>query len=164
MRLAPTVWVSDTADVGELRAALRAAGFRISRASKVTATVLDTIDGRLHVNGLRLVATQADELTLTLSGPAFSAGSITSHALPSRANELPSGPWRDAVEAATGERLLLAQVTMTAARSVASLSNASGELRSLLTIDDKLRLVGRGKPLATIVTVHRVAGESRQKR
>lgn len=164
MRPAPSVFLSGTADAAALLAALRQAGYQTSRAARVTFTVLDTIDGRLHVNGLRLVATQSDTLTLTLSGPSSSPGSAVVSSLPIRASDLPAGPWRDSVAAAGGERLLLAQATVAATRTVASLCTPSGEVRSLVTLDDKMHLSGRRKPLASAVTVHRVAGKGKARR
>lgn len=164
MRLAPSVFVSGPADTRSLMATLKSAGFEAGRATRVTFTVLDTIDGRLHVNGLRLVATQADTLTLTLSGPASAYGDIAADSLPLRASDLPVGQWRDVVAAASGERLLLAQVTVVGARRRVSLRNGAGELRSFVSVDDKLRVSGRTKGTVSAVTVHRVAGKGKYRR
>lgn len=164
MRLAPTVFVSGTAETGELLALLRAEGFTTRRPTRVTFTVLDTIDGRLHVNGLRLVAERDEVLVLTMSGVASSPGAIPADAVPIRASELLAGPWRDAVAAVSGERLLLAQAMVVATRTVASLRDEKGELCALVTLDDNLRLPGRRKPMVSTVTVHRVAGKGKIRR
>lgn len=164
MRPAPTVFVSETEQSDALVAQLCRHGFEAGRASRVTFTVLDTIDGRLHVNGLRLVATQAAALTLTLSGPAISSGSVVVETLPTRAHDLPTGPWRDAVEAVGGTRLLLAQATIVGVRTVLTLCSGAGDLRSSVTIDAKLRLSGRRRAVASMVTVHRVAGRGKARR
>ena len=164
MRLAPSVFVSGTADTTALSATFRAEGFETGRPSRVTFTVLDTIDGRLHVNGLRLVATEAESLTLSLSGPDIAVGNIAADSLPIRAADLPAGPWRESVAAASGERLLLVQATLVATRTVATLRSGSGNLRSLVTVDAKFHLAGRSKALASTVTVHRVAGKGKARR
>ncbi len=164
MRLAATVFVSGTDDTAALLAALRDEGFDTGRSKRVTYTVLDTIDGRLHVNGLRLVAAQADTLSVTLAGPGRESTEIVATSIPIRATDLPDGPGRDIVHAASGERLLLAQATVVAMRTVASLSTRSGQPRALVTIDEKLHLSGRRKALASRVTVHRVAGRGKVRR
>jgi len=167
MRVAPSVFVSGAADAAELLASLRGAGFEAGHATSVTFTVLDTIDGRLHRNGLRLVATSvgtAPTVTLTLADGDTAHGVITAEALPIRASELSSGSMREAVAVATGERLLLAQTTVVATRTLVTRRNSAGELRALVTVDDKLHLAGRRKPLAATATVHRVAGKGRARR
>lgn len=164
MRLAPTVFVSGADETADLLQVLRHAGFVNCTATRVTFTVLDTLDGRLHRSGLRLVATAAETITLALSDADHSYGTIATSAPPIRASEIPGGPLRDAVMAAIGERLLLARATVVAARTVASLHNSSGELRSQVTVDENLHLAGRRKELASMTTVHRVAGKGKVRR
>lgn len=164
MRLAPTTFAASPAATAELLSSLRDSGFETSDATRVTFTVLDTLDGRLHRNGLRLVATRSGELSLTLTDPAVSHGTVSADALPVRATDLPSGEMREVVVAVTGERLLLAQATVVAARVEASLRRSSGELLSLVTVDEKLHLAGRRKAVAGTATVHRVAGRGKSRR
>ena len=56
-------------------------------------------------------------LSLTLSGPVSSPGTLPVASVPIRASDLPTGPWREAAAAASGERLLLAHATVVATRT-----------------------------------------------
>ena len=170
MRVAPTVFVSGAADAAQLLRSLRAAGFAVGDATRVTFTLLDTLDLRLHRHGLRLIATRADAVllghtvSLGLSQAGTAHGAHTAEALPIRASELPTGSMRDTVVAAAGERLLLAQTTVVATRTVATQRTSAGELRALVTVDDTFHLAGRRKRLASTATVHRVAGKGKARR
>jgi len=167
MRVAPSVFVSVATDAAELFQSLREAGFKAGEPTHVRFTVLDTIDGRLHRNGLRLVATSvgtASSVTLTLTDAGTAHGIVTAEQLPIRASELPGGSMRDTLTAAIGERLLLAQTTLVATRTVATRRNSSGDVRALVIVDDELHLAGRRKPLAATATVHRVAGKGKARR
>ena len=164
MRLAPTRFVSSADHAVELLHSLRGAGFQAAEATRVTFTVLDTIDGRLHRNGLRLVATGPGTWSLSLTDAAISRGTVMTDVLPLRASDLPEGALRDVVMAAVGERLLLAQATVVASRIEASRRRPSGVLQSLVTIDENLHLAGRRKAIASTVTVHRVPGRGKLRR
>ncbi len=167
MRNAPSVFVSRVGDATELLSSLHAAGFNAGASTPVTFTVLDTIDGRLHRHGMRLVATGTGNdptVTLDLSTAGVLQCSITSDRLPLRASMLHSGELCDAVMAVTGERLLLEQATIVATRTLPTQRTTAGELRALLTVDDSLRLAGTRKSLVSSATVHRVAGQGKCRR
>ncbi len=171
MRRSPTTFVSDAASTATLLAALRELGFETGRASRLTCRVLDTIDGRLYRNGLRLVAASDGAVTISLSslsarepGEELAQTYGTMDALPVRASGLPEGALRDEVTAVCADRLLLAQATVSARRTAASWRRSSGELLSLVTVDAGFQLAGRRRPLASTVTVHRVAGRGKYRR
>jgi len=166
MRVAPSSFVSGAADAAELLSSLRETGFELT-STQATFTVLDTIDGRLYRHGMRMVATRlgsGPSVTLSLSDNGTIHGAVSTDTLPIRASGLPRSSMHDALAAVTGERLLLAQATVVAAHTVATRRNSDGELRALVTIDDRLRLAGRRKPLASTATVHRVAGKGTARR
>lgn len=167
MRSAPSVFLSRSGDAAELLASLRAAGFSVDASTPVTFTVLDTIDGRLQRKGLRLVATctgTTPTVTLDLSMAGALHHSITTDGIPLRASELHSGELCEAIQAVTGERVLLAQTTIVATRTLPTKRSPSGELRALLTVDDGLSLAGSRKSLVSSATVHRVAGHGKSRR
>jgi len=171
MRVAPSVFVSASDTAAPLLESLRELGFETSRASRVTYRVLDTIDGRLHRNGLRLMATSDEAVTISLAllsspeaGEERAHTGVTMRALPLRASELPEGVLRDEVTAVCADRLLLAQATVSARRTVATCRRSSGELLSHVTVDVGLHLAGRRRPLASTVTVQRVAGRGKYRR
>lgn len=87
---------------------LDAAGFEIDRPVKVTRTVLDTFDGRLHEAGLRLELCDGSTRELVLIG----GGTPPAHldwkgAAPRIGEDLPPGPFGARVRAGIGERALL---------------------------------------------------------
>ena len=162
MRSAPSVFVSHAGDAAELLSILREAGFSAGSSTRVTFTVLDTIDGRLHRKGMRLVATgtgSTSTMTLELSKVGAAHSSATTDRLPLRASELHSGELCEAIQAVTGERVLLAQTTIVATRTLPTQRDHAGELKALLTVDDRVHLAGRRKSLLSAATVHRVAGQ-----
>jgi len=134
-RTVPIYLTHSDVGIDSVLAALEVAGFQLDELRPATRTVLDTFDGRLHATGSRLELRNGHQRELVLMGP---AGSLPAHlpwevAAPSRAADLPPGPFGARVAAAIVERALLPilEVSSTCRRA---------------TRDDR-----RDKPVVTVV-------------
>ncbi len=93
--------------------ALGAAGFEDRKPERVSQTVLDTFDGRLHAAGLRLEHHVGRSAALLLWGTAKAPPARLECSQPPRwPSDLPPGPLRDRLAAVTRERALVPLVTV----------------------------------------------------
>src|SRR3954447_22397609 len=126
-----------------LLAELAATGFVIGAPTRTTTTVLDTFDGRLHDEGLRL---DHVERSLVLRGPGTSAATIAADVVPRFAADLPPGPFRSRVAAVTDVRAVLPLATVGATTRRAERRNREGKVVAVVTVHDDV--AAAGAPLA----------------
>lgn len=116
---------------------LRAWGFEVGAPISTTRTVLDTFDGRLHAAGLRLELVDSPDPTLVLHDPRRgSVACLRSGNAPTWPSELPSGPFRDRIEAVTQERSLQAMLVYRAAVTTARRSDQRGKVTVAVELHD----------------------------
>jgi CHAD domain-containing protein len=118
---------------------LLAAGFVVGPPTPLSASVLDTFDGRLHEAGLRLEH-RTDRLVLT--GPGAAVASSPSLVAPRFASELPAGPMRARLADITEIRALLPVTTLTATSRRAERRNADDKVVAAVTVHQRLAVSG----------------------
>lgn len=143
----------DRAERVHVLAVLDDLGFTLGPAHLAKRTILDTADGRVHRQGLRLVAVEsslaAGACTLTLSGDDVVAATITVATAPQHADELPPGPFRARLITIVGAHAVRPQISVTAREVDARADNseggivASASIRDQRTIDEADALDGR---------------------
>jgi CHAD domain-containing protein len=115
---------------------LDGAGFRVGPATRITATVLDTFDGRLHGAGLRLEHRGG---RLVLTGAGTPAASMPADVVPRFAADLPPGPFRARLGAITEVRAVAEVATVNATTHLAERRNRDGKIVATVSIHDELR-------------------------
>ena len=137
---------------------LVAAGFVVGPPTPLSATVLDTFDGRLHEAGLRLEH-RAD--TLVLTGPGTSVASLPAMVAPRFASELPAGPLRARLADVTEIRTVLPVTTLSATTHRAERRNGDDKVVAAVTIQQRVA-VGDQVIGGWLVGVDALTGYERQ--
>jgi CHAD domain-containing protein len=137
---------------------LTAAGFHVGPPTTLTATVLDTFDGRLHEAGLRLEH-RAD--TLVLTGPGTSVASLAAVAVPRFASDLPPGPLRTRLADVTEIRTVMPVATLSATTRRAERRNSDDKVVAAITIHQRIA-VGGDEVGEWLVGVDALTGYERQ--
>ncbi len=119
-------------------------GFELGPSGKVTRTLLDTFDARMHNAGLRLELCESDDLKLILSGDDTVTAHLYVFAVPRRPNDLPSGPFRARLAALIDVRVLLPRVSISATRTTAALRDRAGKTVATANIFEHLAVEGHG--------------------
>ncbi len=120
--------------------ALEALGFQSRSPVPLTATLLDTFDGRLYDAGLELRAAETDETVLVLTDRDGTSAHLTVPRPPRFANELPAGPFRARLEDVVESRVLLPKVALTGTTTRLELHDAAGKLVGAANVGAQLRL------------------------
>ncbi len=137
---------------------LAAAGFDVADPVLVATTVLDTFDGRLHAEGLRL---DCCGRTLILRGPRSSVASTPVEAAPHVAADLPPGPLRERLLAVTDVRALLSQATIASTVRRAQRRNREGKVVAAVDVHDRIT-AGDAAIDGWLVEVDELTGYERQ--
>jgi CHAD domain-containing protein len=114
---------------------LAAAGFEVGDPTPSATTVLDTFDGRLHAEGLRL---ERGGTMLALRGPGASVASTPTERAPRFAADLPPGPLRDRLLDVIEIRALLAQATVCSTVRRAERRNAERKVVAAVRIHERI--------------------------
>lgn len=144
--------------------ALAGAGFEVdggADAVSVTLTLLDTFDGRLHADGLRLVLREGAERELVLLGPDGSppAHLVWSGPPPRRDHDLPAGPFGARVAGPIAERALLPVVDVRSNCREVVARDGRGKAVVTLVVHDRPVTTGSDHDLPTVaVEVRGVLG------
>lgn len=141
-------------------------GFEVCLSGRVTRTLLDTFDGRLHRSGLRLEAREADRVELILSGEGTASAHIGVSSLPRWPADIARGPFRSRIADVIDVRALMPLVAVTAARTVLVRRQSAGKTVSTATVYDELRVVGDNDldPGRWAVEVEELTGYPKQAR
>jgi CHAD domain-containing protein len=137
---------------------LAAAGFRVGPPTELSATVLDTFDGRLHEAALRLEH-RAD--TLVLTGPGTSVASLPADVVPRFAADLPPGPFRTRLADVTEIRTVMPVAMLTATTRRAERRNGDDKVVAAVTIQQRI-VVGDDAIPGWLVGVDALTGYERQ--
>jgi CHAD domain-containing protein len=146
--------------------ALTELGFAFEPPRSVTATVLDTFDGRVHRAGLRLELRETTGLELVLSGDGTVPAHLTVSAAPRMPDELPPGPFRSRLTALADLRAFAPQLRVSVHRTSAVRRDATGKIVAKAELNEGVRVVdhpGIDGPVATI-EIHEIAGYTKQAR
>jgi CHAD domain-containing protein len=117
---------------------LVAAGLELIRAARVSRTVLDTFDGRLHAAGMRLEAQHDRRLELVLTQDGSPSVRIASDTVPRTSSDLPSGPFRARVAGVVDDRALLERATVVARHTVAEAVDENDKIVVRAVIHDEI--------------------------
>ena len=141
-------------------------GFEVCLSGRVTRTLMDTFDGRLHRSGLRLEAREADGFELILSGEGTASAHIGVSSLPRWPADIARGPFRSRIAAIIDVRALMPLVAVTAARTVLVRRQSAGKTVSTATVYDDLRVVGDNDldPGRWAVEIEQLTGYAKQAR
>jgi CHAD domain-containing protein len=143
-------------------------------------TLLDTVDGRLHRAGLRLVAEAAvaprqhgrdgqhgqdgadrpHGVTLVLDGPSVVPARVQADRLPGLVGEVPTGPLRDRVERLVDVRALLPVVRYRSQRREGTAVAPEGGPSCRVVVHEQVT-TGENAELGTTVEIHPVRGLER---
>ncbi len=169
MEATTVTFLLDAGDDPTADAALDALGIAMGPAAGVTSTLLDTVDGRLHRAGLRLVAHEHDTTTLVLDGPEIVPARLETTAVPHLVRDLPAGALRDRLDRLVDVRALLPLLRFTADRREGVLLGPEGGVVARVIRSDHIEVVevdpttSRPAPLGA-VEVHGVLGAERAAR
>jgi CHAD domain-containing protein len=142
----------------ELLRDLTAAGFDIASPAPIATTVLDTFDGRLHAENLRL---ECSGRTLSLRGPGPSVASTPVQRAPRFARDLPPGPLRDRLLAVTDVRALLEQATVCTTVRQAERRNGEQKVVAAVRVHERIT-AGQAAVDGWLVEVAPLTGYERQ--
>ena len=138
---------------------LAAAGFDVGDPAPMATTVLDTFDGLLHAEGLRL---ECCGRMLVLRGPGASVASTPTERPPRVAADLPPGPLRDRLLAVTDVRALLAQATVCSTVRRAERRNGEHKVVASVRIHEQIRADDDAALDGWLVEVAQLTGYERQ--
>lgn len=142
--------------------ALAGAGFEMHPPVRFKRTLLDSFDGRLRADGLRLELVESEGVELVLAGDGGPVAAPVQTA-PRFARDLSSGPMRSRCEAPLGVRALLPVVTVAGTRTLGVQHEPAGQAGVVVALHDRLVVEGRG-PLVPgwVIEVREVAGLAAQ--
>jgi len=145
------------------REILTGLGYVFAPSQTKSVLLLDTFDGRLQRAGLRLQATTAKSVELTLSGRDTAPAYIEVNAVPRVADDLPTGPFGRRVSALIGIRALLPLLEVRADLTRGVLRDGEGKVIAIAELRESLHVVypqgmpNIGNPAATM-EIHVVPG------
>ncbi len=145
-------------DQDELAAAFGNGGFELEQPVAVTATVLDTFDGRLHAAGLRL---HHDGHTLVLGGAGTVPARLDLGAAPRFPADLPPGPLRARLLDIVEVRALLPLAAVSAVVRHSASRNAEGKVVSSVRTYEQIS-TDRGSVDGWLVEVDELTGYEKQ--
>jgi CHAD domain-containing protein len=122
----------------QLVALLTDAGFVPEPPRPVLRSMLDTFDGGLHAAGLRLELREGKAAELLLAGRDAPTARLLVADAPRTADELPAGPFRSRIAAASDHRALLKVVGVRAIATRALRRDADGKIVAIATIYENL--------------------------
>ncbi len=120
-------------------------GLEVAAEERVTRTLLDTFDGRVHGAGLRLELRRSTATELVLTGKGAIPVRAQAAHVPRFATELPSGAFRARLAPVLDVRALLRRLTLSARESAASKRDRSGKAMVTVRVLHHLTVEG-GEP------------------
>ena len=140
--------------------ALAASGFDVDGPVSSSRAVLDTFDGRLHAEGLRLEHQAAPVAELVLTGaPHVPAARLAwTKAAPTFGADLPRGPFGDRVASVIEERALLVSVAVSATTRTATRRDRRGKATVVVHVHDDLAQSHPGAASVALPWVAEVIG------
>lgn len=129
----------------DVTAELSKLGFVFSAPEKVTHTLLDTFDGRLNDEGLKLDLRKSIDTLLTLRSVKAAPLILNASDAPRSWHDLQPGKMRKRVAKITDIRALLPQATILATETRAHWRNADGDIVATATLFQNLSVAGQKK-------------------
>ncbi|MBW3643767.1 MAG: hypothetical protein KY447_12730, partial [Actinobacteria bacterium] len=141
--------------------ALAGAGFQLHPPIRFKRTLLDSFDGRLRADGLRLELVESEGVELVLVRDGGAPAAVPAQAAPRFARDLPAGPLWSRCERALGVRALLPVITIAGTRTLAVQHEPAGHVGVTIALHDRLTVEGYG-PVAPgwVMEVGEVAGHA----
>jgi len=144
---------------------LTGSGFVFDSPRTLTTTLVDTFDGRLHRNGLRLELRTSAGIELVLSGDDVVPAHLSVDAIPGGVTDLAPGPFRSRIASLIDVRALLPQVRVRMERSVGVLRDRSGKTVAIAELNEQVHIVNRPDiDRFTTIEIHEVPGYAKQAR
>ncbi|MGI9053649.1 MAG: CHAD domain-containing protein [Ilumatobacteraceae bacterium] len=154
----PQTFLDGGRPLTQLRLALTSAGFELGESRSVRRTLLDTFDGRLADAGLRLEHREGDRSGLVLDDDRSSAAELPGAQPPRFAADLPVGPFRARLGAATAGRALLPQRAVAAMATPVVRRNRDAKTVAAATIYEAPASDGRPTDAVWVVEVDALTG------
>jgi CHAD domain-containing protein len=123
--------------------ALESWGFDVGPAARLSRTILDTFDGRLHAAGMRLELANVPQPALVLAGGSSTpVARLLWSTAPTWPADLPPGPFRSRLTAITRDRALLPVMTLTSSSRTARRCDRRGKTVVAVEIHEGLAIDG----------------------
>ena len=134
-----TTFASPSTDLETVISALEARGFRFDGHEQESRTVLDTFDGRLAAEDLRLERRDGGQRELVLGGPGVVAAHVPADAGVRFARDLPPGPFRARLASTIEVRALAPQLTVVGRLRRGEWRDGTGKVLATVALRDGLR-------------------------